>query len=271
MLIHWPKGPSIRKGKEYPDVSGFRIQLPSRQRHTLHGTEYLAFQIGVFRTHLGKQLFDFIPFARPVLRAGILNYRETQISSQAADLFFTGIDQRAYLRYPGAVKKRDRPEAAEPSFEKQAHHESFHGIIEMMAECKLTDAHLRDRIIDGTSPHFGAERTGVVFIPDVEHNLLDICFQTGIGDAELFTELSDWGEVHSFKSKLNRNSFQLEMSWIIFPQMIKSNKQQHAILPAGYANSNSVALSDHTVVVYGSPHGTGKLIQGIVHGILQEK
>jgi hypothetical protein len=53
--------------------------------------------------------------------------------------------------------------------------------------------------------------------------------------------------------------------------MIKDDKQQQAILSAGYADSNSLTLRNHAVVVNSTPHGAGKFVQSIVHNILPEK
>ena len=138
-----------------------------------------------------------------------------------------------------------------------------------MTQCKFADTPLRDSVVDGTAPHFRAERTGIVLISDIEYNLLDIRLQTGVGDAELIAEFLYRRKVHAFKSELDGNGFQLKMFRIIFAEVIKGNKQQHAVLSTGYTDGDSVAFCNHTVIINGTPNCAGKFIQCVVHGILR--
>ena len=239
--------------------------LPAGERQTLHGAEDLAFHVRVFAAHGGEELFNFIALARLVHRAGVFHNGELKLCRKIGNLLLTGIDERANLRDAGAVQIGDGAEAAQPAFKQQAHHEGLHCIVKMVAERQLGDPSLRDGIVDSAPAHFGAERTGVILPAHIKHDFFDVSFQTGIGDAQLSAHFLHGGEIHPGKAKLNGDGLQFKGKGIIAFQMVQSDEQQHAVLPAGNPYGNPVSRGDHAVIIHGTPDSAGKIIERIVH------
>ena len=108
---------------------------------------------------------------------------------QRGDLLFSRVDQRPDLRDAGAVEEGHGPKAAQPPLEEQGQQEGLHRVVKVVAERELGDPARADRVVERAAAHLRAQRAGVVLLPHVEDDLLDVGLAAGVGDAQRGAEL----------------------------------------------------------------------------------
>ena len=90
----------------------------------------------------------------------------------------------------------------------------------MVAECKLFYAALTDSIVERTTAHFGAQRTGVILIADIENYLLDIGLEAGVGNVTLLAHFAYGLKIHALEAKLDGYRLKLKMLGIVALQVL---------------------------------------------------
>ena len=227
--------------------------LPTLQRETLNGTEYLAAQIRIGPAHVVQQLLDLVPAAAAILRAGVFHNGKLQRVCEICDAPFAGVEHRADLPYARAAHMRDRLKAADAPLIYEREQEGLHCVVKVMAEGELRDAAGTQRIAQRAAPHLGAEGAGIVLLAHVEDDLLDVCFQARIRHVQFAAEVFHRGEIHALEPQLDRDRLEMERLWIVGAQVIQRHEQHERVLAAGYAQDLLIHFSSvmtHIILFY---------------------
>ena len=136
----------------------------------------------------------------------------------------------------------------------------------MVAERELIQVPLTQDVVERAAAHLRAQRAGVILLAHIEDDLLDISFDAGVRYIELPAQLAHGREVHALEAQLYRHGLKLERLRVIFSQAVQRKEQDHAVLPAGHADSHAVARLYHAVIVHGAADGSGKVTQCVSHG-----
>ena len=92
-----------------------------------------------------------------------------------------------------------RVKSMETAFIKEGHQEGFHSILPVMPEGQLVETVFHAGIGQDSPAHFRAERAWILFLSVIENDLSDLCFLYNKRNLQLFTQMTDTGEVEGFK------------------------------------------------------------------------
>ena len=212
-----------------------------------------------------QELLYLIALAALVLRARVFDYGQLQLMGEIRYALLARVYQRAYLRHAGAVEVGHGLEAAQPPLEQQRHHECFDRVVKMMPQSELVHPALAQKIAERAAAHFRAERAGVVLLPHIEHDLLDVGFDAGVRYVDPRAELGHGGEIHAVEAQLYRHGFKLKLSGVVSAQPVEREQEHKTVFPAGHADGHAVAVLYHAVVVHGAADQTGEIIECFVH------
>ena len=90
----------------------------------------------------------------------------------------------------------------------------------MVTQCKLFYAALTDSVVERTTAHFGAKRTGVILIADIENDLFDIGLEAGVGNVELRAHFAHGLKIHALEAELDGYRLKLKMLGIVALQVL---------------------------------------------------
>ena len=153
--------------------------------------------------HGCNQLFDLLASRMSVHRAGILDDREIQRFTDVDNVFLRNIDHRSDNGDIRAGQERIGMEGMQPPLKDHGHHQRFDGVFSMMTQRDFVTSKRPRGIDQRASAHFGAKRTGVGFLTDIENNRRDLRVNDGIGNAEFRAPRADGRYIERFKSILS--------------------------------------------------------------------
>ena len=136
----------------------------------------------------------------------------------------------------------------------------------MVTERELVQVPLTQDVIERAAAHLRAQRAGVILLAHIKDDLLDISFDAGVRYIEFLAQLAHGREVHALEAQLYRHGLKLERLRVRLPQAVEREEQDHAVLPAGHADSHAVARLYHAVIVHGAADSSGKVTQCVSHG-----
>ena len=217
--------------------------------------------------HIGEELLDLVALARLVLRAGVFHDGQPQCRGGGSDLPLPTVNERPDLPHVRAGHIGHRLEAADAPFKEQTHQKGLHSIVVVMTEGELVAAEVVQRGVERAAAHLGAERAGIVLLPHVEHDLLDVRRDDGVRNVQLAAHLRDGRIVHPRKAEVDREPDEVKMQRVIALQMLQRAQEQQRVLAAGNADGNAVALGDHAVFVHALADEGGQFVQYVSHSV----
>ena len=120
-------------------------------------------------------------------------------------MFFRKIYQRTNDRNSRSAQLCLRMKGMEPAFLEKGHEQRIDYILPVMAECQFAASQFHACIGKNRAAHFGAQRTGILFLPVIKNNPSDIRFSDLIRDFQLPAQFTDAFQVKRFQPHIHRN------------------------------------------------------------------
>ena len=141
----------------------------------------------------------------------------------------------------------------------------------MVAQGDLGDAPLLERVVEGATPHFGAQGAGVALLAQVEDDVVDFGVQQGVGHIQPGAQVRHPGEVGALPAvgvaHVQSNGLHREGLGIELPQLGQGRQQRQGILSPGDPNGHPVPGLNHVVIL----HTAADVAQNLVHGAPQKR
>ena len=223
---------------------------PGGQGQPLHGPEHPVLQPGVAAVELEDQLLHLLPPGGPVGGAGVVDHREGQPLGGVGDHGLAAVEQGPDLGDPGAVQEGHRLEAAQPPLVDQGHEEGLHRVVVVVAQGDLGEPPLRHSVVQRPPAHLGTHGAGVLLLPELEDDPVDLGGHHGIGHVQLPAPGRHRAEVHPRDPQVQGDGLHGEGARIELPQPGQGGQQGQRVLAAGHPHRHAVAGLDHVVVLH---------------------
>ncbi len=151
-------------------------RAPLREREALHGPEGPGLQAGVAALELKDQVLDLLPPGVAVGGAGILHHRQVQLPGGVGDQLLPAVEQGADLGDPRPVQEGDGLEAGQSPLEDEGQKKSLHRVVVVVAQGDFLDPPFLQCPVEGAPAHFRAHGAGILLLPQVEDDVLDLAF-----------------------------------------------------------------------------------------------
>lgn len=158
------------------------------------------------------------------------------------DVLLRKVDERAYNGDVRAAHVAFWREGVQATFIKQAHEESFHGIVPMVAQGYLIAAMGFGKVAKDAPAHFGTEGTGVFFVALLKDDIVHSGIVHGIGHLMLFAEFGKFIAIKFAVARSYGKGVQAKIFMAKETVLGQGMYEQYAVLAAGEAYGDFVAV-----------------------------
>ena len=242
---------------------------PLRQGEALHGRKDLLPQVGVVLGQGADELLDLLALGVAVGGAGVEDHRQPLHLRRLPEHPLRAVEQRPDLGDVGAVQIGHRLEAGDPPLVKEGEEKGLDGVVKVVAQGDLGDAPVPDGVVKGPPPHLGAHGAGVLLLPQVEDDVVDLRGQKGVGDLQRLAVGRHRGEVHPLApvhaAHVQGEGLHREGLGVKLRQLGQGGQQGEGVLSPGDPHGDPVPRLDHVVVLHAA---AGIAYNSIEHGAI---
>ena len=230
------------------------LRPPGGEGEALHGGEDLLPQVGVVLGEGADELLDLLALGVAVGGAGVEDHRQFFHFGGLPEHPLRAVEEGTDLGDAHAVQVGHRLEAGEPPLVEEGEEEGLDGVVEVVAQGDLGDAPVPDGVVESAPAHFGAHGAGVLLLPQVEDDVVDLRGEEGVGDAQLLAVGRHRGEVHALApvhmAHVQGEGLHGEGLGVKLRQLGQGGQEGEGVLAAGDPHGDPVAGLDHVVVLH---------------------